>query len=149
MRRPVHFKQILSWPAMPSERKAFSASPPSPFQAERRRLPRSRVDQAFLVTSRPDSYADSCSVGRPRRARCRTDYREAVRITRRQIRWQPHKSCNSKGFETFSGLARRVPPCMYRLAQTESLTRSIQWRPTILTKRTKLRMIHEEVIRRL
>ena len=64
--------------------------------------------------SRPDSYADSCSVGRPRRVRCRTDYRETVRITRTQIRWQPRKTCNSKRFETFSGLARRVPPCICR-----------------------------------
>jgi hypothetical protein len=64
--------------------------------------------------SRPDSYADSCSVGRPRRVRCRTDYREAVRITRTQIRWQPRKTCNSKRFETFAGSARRVPPCICR-----------------------------------
>src|ERR1035437_7088206 len=44
-----------------------------------------RQPRAGSKWSRPDSYAESCSVGWPRRARCRTDDREAVKITRTLI----------------------------------------------------------------
>src|ERR1035437_2252526 len=36
-------------------------------------------------------------LGGLRRARCRTDYREAVRITRTQIRWQPPQKLQFQG----------------------------------------------------
>ena len=47
----------------------------------------------------------------------------------RRFAAKPRKTCNSRRFETFSGLARRVPPCIYAAGYREIAKRlaSVPW----------------------